>query len=165
MKNRGLSALVLLTVLYGIPALYAADPAPAGKSGEKSPDPGPTIKLPDLAVMKFAMSTEKIDRHKTILLVRIQNIGAAPSGRTGLIVDCRLPDQENKHCPGTSPPPRFHLPALAVGEARDFTVPLGRFLPRVGKKDRHELRARVDTGVRIQDSNRYNNFKKLEVVY
>ncbi len=169
MKIQTRFALVLLAAWCGSFSLYAADPAPAAKSavktGEKPPDPGPAIKLPDLAVTKFAMSTEKVDRNRTILLIRVENIGAVSSARTGLIVDCRLPDKDNQHCLGTAPPPRFHLPALAVGEGRDFTLPLRHLLPQVGKNDRHELRARVDTGVRIQDSNRYNNFKKLEIVY
>lgn len=169
MKIHGHFAWFLLTASCGIFPLYAADPAPAAKTAEKtaekSPDAGPAIKLPDLAVTKFAMSTEKVDRNRTILLIRVENIGAVPSARTGVIVDCRLPDKDNQHCPGTTPPPRFHLPALAVGAGRDFTLPLRHLLPQIGKKDRHELRARVDTGVRIQDSNRYNNFKKLEIVY
>ena len=168
MKARHLCAFLLL-VIPATPALYAADPAPvaktAVKTGEKPPDPGPAIKLPDLAVTKFTMNTEKVDRNRTILHIRVENIGAVPSARTGLIVDCRLPDKNNQHCLGNTPPPRFHLPALAVGGGRNFTVPLRRLLPQIGKKDRHELRARVDTGVRVQDSNRYNNFRKLEIIY
>src|SRR3989344_663121 len=147
-------------------AMFVTHPLPAAdKAGEKSSPTAPAAKLPDLAVTKFVMNTEKLERNKTILLIRVENIGTAPSARTGVIVDCRLPDKENRHCPGTTPPPRFHLPALAIGDGRNFTIPIRKLLPNTGKNDRHELRARVDTGVRIQDGNRYNNFRKLEIVY
>jgi len=168
MKVQYLYACLLLAIPV-THTLHAADPAPStratDKAGEKPAPTVPAAKLPDLTVTKFVMNTEKLDRNKTILLIRVENIGTAPSARTGVIVDCRLPDKENQHCPGTTPPPRFHLPALAIGEGRNFTVPLRHLLPHAGKKDRHELRARVDTGVRIQDGNRYNNFRKLEIVY
>jgi hypothetical protein len=155
--------LYLLTVTAS-PWLHAAEPAPpappAGKTDEK-----PAVKLPDLAVTRFALSTGGVDRARSQLLMRIENIGNAPSARTGVIVDCRLPDKENRHCPGTTPPPRFHLPPLPVGDGRDFSLPLSRFLPAAARKERYELRARIDTGARIQESNRYNNFRKLDVVY
>lgn len=166
MKVRHRYALLLLALIVTHP-LPAADPSTraADKVGEKAPPPAPAAKLPDLAVTKFAMNTEKLERNKTILLIRVENIGTAPSARTGLIVDCRLPDKEFRHCPGTTPPPRFPLPTLAIGDGRNFTIPIRKLLPNAGKNDRHELRARVDTGVRVQDSNRFNNFKKLEIVY
>lgn len=168
MKVRHLCAFLALTMLV-LPPLRAADPAaPAratDKAGEKPSSPAPPAKLPDLAITRFSMSTDKPDRHKTVLHIRVENIGTAPSIRTGVIVDCRLPDKENRHCPGSTPPPRFPLPALGIGQGSDFKLPLRRFLPPAGEKERLELRARVDTGVRSQDSNRFNNFKKFEIVY
>lgn len=168
MIARQLFVLLVLSVASPILAV-AADKTPAGpaadKAGEKSAPAAPPAKLPDLAITKFAMSTEKPDRNKTVLLIRVENIGTAPSTRTGVIVDCRLPDKENRHCHGSMPPPRFHLEPLAIGQGRDFKLPLKRFLQIVGNQERHELRARVDTGVRIQDSNRFNNFKKFEIIY
>ncbi len=166
MKVRHRYVLLLLALIVTHP-LPAADPSTraADKAGEKTSPSAPAAKLPDLAVTKFVMNTDKLDRHKTILLIRVENIGTAPSARTGVIVDCRLPDKENRHCSGTTPPPRFHLPALAIGDGRNFTIPIRKLLPNAGKNARHEFRARVDTGVRVQDSNRYNNFKKIEIVY
>ena len=168
MKVRHLYAFLLLA-MSATHALHAADPASSArgtdKAGEKPATTLPAAKLPDLAVTKFAMNTDKVDRQTTILLIRMENIGPAPSARTGVIIDCRLPDKENRHCPGSTPPPRFHLPPLAVGHGSDFKLPLRRFLSPAGNKDRHELRAGVDTGTRIPDGNRFNNFKKLEIVY
>lgn len=168
MKVRHLCSMLILTILV-LPPLRAADPVPpvraTDKAEEKPATPAPPAPSPDLAITRFSMSTDKPDRQNTVLHIRVENIGTAPSTHTGVIVDCRLPDKENQHCPGSAPPPRFPLPALATGEGRNFTVPLRRFLSSQGVKNRYEFRARVDTGARIQDSNRFNNFKKFEIVY
>lgn len=166
MMVRSLYTLVLLAAVATC-TVRAADPSPSGRATNKVSEktPPPAARLPDLAVTKFAMNTDKVNHHKTNLLIRIENIGTAPSARTGVIVDCRLPDRENRQCRGASPPPRFPLPALAAGAGHNLSVPLRRFLPAAGKQTRHELYVRVDTGARIPDSNRFNNVKKLEIVY
>jgi len=156
-----------LILLLLTPALsLAAGPAPAATGPKEAPADTPAVFLPDLAVISLTLSTPQIDRARTVLVVRIQNIGNAASGRTGLIVDCYQLGEEKQPCLGTNPPPLFRVPALPVGAARDYRVPLSRFLPRIGKKNqRYEIRARVDTGIRIQESNRYNNSRKLELTY
>lgn len=116
----------------------------------------------DLAVTDLSLSSAAIDPRKTKIYIRVRNVGERPADSTGLLVSCVIATEPKRRpCPGSNPPARFHVPALAVNAERRFELPARRFLLPAGQSGAYEIIAKLDSRGRVVENNEYNNSRLL----
>jgi hypothetical protein len=166
----------LVTLALSCALLMAASTAAATERSRKAapseapakePPTTPAPKRADLAVESVTLSSASINRRATKVRVQVRNVGELTAKSTGLIVECFLLEGEKKRrpCPGSNPPARLYVPGLTVGAARNFEVPLSRFLLPVGQPGHYEIKALLDTRGKVIENNEYNNSGVLRFQY
>lgn len=116
----------------------------------------------DLAVTELSLSGATIDPRNSKVYVRVRNVGQRPADSTGLLVSCVIVvEPKRRLCPGSNPPVRFYVPALAVNAERRFEVPVRRFLLPSGQSGSYEITAKLDSRGRVVENNEYNNSRLL----